>query len=130
MLKRLLGWASAAGFLVTAAVLVGCPSSPPPAAPLDSGPPASVSTPSPAPSPAPAPTVGAPPAAAHKGCGADADCPSGQMCTFTPGCEAPGTCAPPRRCTRDLVEYCACDGTTFRGSSTCPVKAYRSRGKC
>jgi hypothetical protein len=65
-----------------------------------------------------------------KGCKTDAECATGQSCGFTQGCDTPGVCGPPKMCTKDLVPYCGCDGTDFRGSSTCPARAFRHRGKC
>ncbi|MCU0692260.1 MAG: hypothetical protein MUF54_12745 [Polyangiaceae bacterium] len=48
------------------------------------------------------------------------------------GCgENAGRCVPTRRmCTRDLREYCGCDGVTFGASGSCPMKTYRHRGPC
>jgi hypothetical protein len=65
-----------------------------------------------------------------KACNSDADCSGGEQCQGNEGCGAPWTCGPPRRCTRDSVEWCACDGTMFRGSGTCPARPVRKRGKC
>lgn len=47
-------------------------------------------------------------------------------------CEAGGgTCAPTNRaCTRDLVQYCGCDGTTFESSGSCPGQRVASTGAC
>lgn len=81
--------------------------------------------------PAPSGSDGAPPPpGTKKACNSDADCTGGEQCQGTEGCGAPWTCGPPRRCTRDSVEWCGCDGTTFRGSGTCPSKPVRRRGKC
>ena len=66
----------------------------------------------------------------YTGCKTDAECATGQSCGFTQGCDTPGVCGPPKMCTKDLVPYCGCDGTEFRGSSTCPARAFRHRGKC
>jgi hypothetical protein len=75
--------------------------------------------------------LGPPPApGTKKACNSDADCATGEQCQGDEGCGAPWTCGPPKRCTRDNVEWCACDGTTFRGSGTCPSKPVRKRGKC
>jgi hypothetical protein len=55
------------------------------------------------------------------------------------GCDeaSPGTCAPlptppakGRPCTRDYSPFCGCDGTTFRGSSSCPGQRFAHRGQC
>jgi hypothetical protein len=35
-----------------------------------------------------------------------------------------------RMCTRDLAEYCGCDGQTFTGSGSCPGGRYAYRGAC
>lgn len=51
----------------------------------------------------------------------------GQGCTET----RPGTCAPKQRaCTRDLRQYCGCDGTTFGASGNCPGRRFASRTPC
>lgn len=63
-------------------------------------------------------------------CRKSADCPSGQVCAGGAGCEAKWTCQAPRPCTKDLREFCGCDGKTFRGSSTCPGKKYKKTGAC
>jgi hypothetical protein len=47
------------------------------------------------------------------------------------GGETPGTCMPRARgCTRDLRAYCGCDGQTFRGSGSCPMRRFAHRGEC
>jgi hypothetical protein len=59
------------------------------------------------------------------------DCASG-VCEGE-GCTAarPGTCAPASRgCTKDLREYCGCDGVTFRSSGSCPGARFAIRGEC
>jgi hypothetical protein len=35
-----------------------------------------------------------------------------------------------RMCTRDLAQYCGCDGQTFQGSGSCPGARYAYRGAC
>jgi hypothetical protein len=72
----------------------------------------------------------APPDAAALVCSTGADCPSGTFCTGGEGCDIPWTCQPLRPCTRDAVEYCACDGTRIVGSSTCPPRPYAHKGAC
>lgn len=77
--------------------------------------------------------VDAPPAATAKAdgesCFAGTDCASG-VCEGT-GCDAPGVCQPAARpCTRDLVTFCACDGTTIQGSGSCPGQRVAHRGAC
>lgn len=143
MMKRALGLSGALSFAALAALLVGCPSSPvvsPDAAGPTTAPPADTGAP-------PAATAAAPPAltpttsdgqaatppappGSKNACNSSADCASGELCQGTEGCGAPWTCGPPHPCTRDSVEWCACDGTTFRGSGTCPAKPVRHRGKC
>jgi hypothetical protein len=69
--------------------------------------------------------------------------PDGSKCTSAEQCESgicegegcgddePGTCAPKSRaCTKDLREYCGCDGKTFSGSGSCPGKRFSAKGKC
>jgi hypothetical protein len=68
--------------------------------------------------------------------------PDGEPCTSADDCEsgicegegcesAGGTCVPEfRACTRDLREYCGCDGETFSGSGSCPGARYESAGPC
>ena len=68
--------------------------------------------------------------AAGKVCKSAADCASGQDCYGPDACGSTWTCKPARMCTQDLIEYCGCDGTVFRGSSTCPAKPYQHRGPC
>lgn len=42
-----------------------------------------------------------------------------------------GVCAPTNRgCTRDLVQYCSCDGATFESSGSCPGQRVAARGAC
>ncbi len=63
-------------------------------------------------------------------CADGADCQSG-ICEGE-GCgDTLGTCAPRNRaCTRDLRAYCGCDGQTFRGSGSCPLRRFAHRGEC
>jgi hypothetical protein len=68
-----------------------------------------------------------PPAA---GCTSNTDCGEGQMCTGPAGCDTAWTCQPNRPCTRDLREYCSCDGETVRGSGSCPPAPYEHEGAC
>ena len=75
--------------------------------------------------PTPAPV--APPAVA---CTSTADCPANLECQGPRGCDVQWTCGPPRRCTRDLVTYCGCDGQELHGSGTCAPGPYRARGHC
>jgi hypothetical protein len=63
-------------------------------------------------------------------CRSNVDCSAGSMCTGPEGCGIPWTCQPAPPCTRDLTTYCACDGTTFMASSTCPGRPYLRRGAC
>src|SRR5687768_11830478 len=57
------------------------------------------------------PTEPAGPAAG--GCTSDRDCAAGQQCDGPEGCDATWTCQPQRPCTRDLAQFCGCDGQTF-----------------
>ena len=52
------------------------------------------------------------------------------MCEGPPGCDTPWTCVPLHGCTADVAPFCACDGTTFYGSSSCPGRPYRARSIC
>jgi hypothetical protein len=139
MLKRISILFGGTTFLTLAATLVGCPAPPPPATPVPASEPTTTPvTPTATPTatatatPTAAPTAEVDPLEARPGktCSADADCVKGESCRFFPGCDVPGTCGPPRACTRDLVPFCGCDGTNFRGSSSCPVKPFRHKGGC
>jgi len=64
-------------------------------------------------------------------CSTAADCADG-ICEGE-GCDDDhlGTCADPSRmCTRDLQQYCGCDGEGFSGSGSCPGRRYATRGVC
>ena len=51
----------------------------------------------------------------------------GEGCTD----DRPGVCAArSRACTRDLRQYCGCDGKTFGASGTCPGRRFTSRTAC
>lgn len=63
-------------------------------------------------------------------CSTSGDCPAGTLCVGPDGCGVPWTCQSPPPCTRDLAYFCACDGTTFRASSTCPGRPFAYRGPC
>ena len=63
-------------------------------------------------------------------CRGNVDCPAGAMCAGPEGCGIPWTCQPSQPCTRDLATFCACDGSTFMASSTCPGRPYLRRGQC
>jgi hypothetical protein len=69
--------------------------------------------------------------------------PAGASCIVGPECSSgvcegegctqdrPGTCAPATRpCTRDLRQYCGCDGKTFGASGTCPGRRFAARAPC
>jgi len=64
-------------------------------------------------------------------CDRDADCGEGMVCEGV-GCEpGEGRCvAKDRICTRDLAQYCGCDGQLFQASGTCPGRRYAYRGPC
>lgn len=58
-----------------------------------------------------------------------AECASG-VCEGE-GCEHAGVCvAASRPCTKDLRQYCGCDGTTFSASGSCPGQRFASRSAC
>jgi hypothetical protein len=64
-------------------------------------------------------------------CLSGSDCKSGICEGQGCGNAAAGKCmSRKRQCTLDAVEYCACDGTVFRGSGTCANRRYRKRGAC
>jgi hypothetical protein len=69
--------------------------------------------------------------------------PEGTSCMVGPECasgvcegegctaDRPGTCAPQSRpCTRDLRQYCGCDGKSFGASGTCPGRRFAARAPC
>jgi hypothetical protein len=64
-------------------------------------------------------------------CDSDADCGEGMLCEGV-GCDpGQGRCvARDRICTRDLAQYCGCDGQLFETSGTCPGRRYVYRGPC
>lgn len=57
-------------------------------------------------------------------------CPEGQTCQGPEGCTTAWTCQPARSCSKDLAEYCTCDGRTVDGSGSCPPEPYAYRGPC
>jgi hypothetical protein len=62
-------------------------------------------------------------------CKANAPCDSG-VCAGD-SCAEAWSCVPsPGGCTKDLVEYCGCDGVTFMDSGTCPTRPYSNQGPC
>jgi hypothetical protein len=63
-------------------------------------------------------------------CQSSADCPPSTMCQGAMGCGVAWRCVPLTGCTPDLTRFCACDGTTFEGSSSCPGRPYRAFGAC
>jgi hypothetical protein len=79
------------------------------------------------PTPTPKPTSGRADGAA---CNASDECASG-ICEGE-GCgDNQGTCAPKARgCTRDLRQYCGCDGKTFQASGSCPGQRFSKRDAC
>ena len=64
-------------------------------------------------------------------CDTSAECGEGQICEGV-GCDpGEGRCVSSERmCTRDLAEYCGCDGATFSGSGSCPGARFAYRGAC
>jgi hypothetical protein len=118
-----------------AAALVACPATntPQPFAPPQTEAPAYTPGGSDAGSVAtPTPDQGEQPAGKPDGsvCTLDDDCASG-VCEG-PGCdEGDGRCAPKdRACTKDLRQYCGCDGKTFGASGSCPGARYEFVGSC
>ncbi|MFT5355548.1 MAG: hypothetical protein ACI9KE_002767 [Polyangiales bacterium] len=63
-------------------------------------------------------------------CESAADCSAGWMCDGSAGCDTGWTCVPERVCSTDSREYCACDGTTIRGSGSCPPAPFAHAGAC
>jgi hypothetical protein len=64
-------------------------------------------------------------------CLAASECASGVCEGEGCGEDKPGTCAPTSRmCTRDLREYCGCDGVTFRASGSCAGARFSKREAC
>jgi hypothetical protein len=63
-------------------------------------------------------------------CTTSADCAQGEQCFGPEGCGVQWTCVAARACTRDLAQYCGCDGLTVEGSGSCPPRAYSHRGPC
>jgi hypothetical protein len=104
--------------------LAGC--APTPAA----GPPPTAAIPTyepPAPPPVTPPTAGADGAA----CTQPVDCASGVCEGQGCGADTPGVCvAAQRACTKDLREYCGCDGQRFRASGSCPGRRYQDGSAC
>jgi hypothetical protein len=70
-----------------------------------------------------------PDAAVGGQCTSSADCP-GAQCRGEEGCTTSWQCLPDIPCTRDLVQYCGCDGSTFEASGGCPGRPYRHKGPC
>lgn len=63
-------------------------------------------------------------------CTSNADCRGWETCFGLPGCRVGFRCERVRRCRRDRVEYCGCDGATFTASSNCPGRPYIHAGAC
>ncbi|HSC85937.1 MAG TPA: hypothetical protein VLC09_01650 [Polyangiaceae bacterium] len=45
-------------------------------------------------------------------------------------CDGEWTCETVVGCTDDIHAYCGCDGATFYGSGSCPLRAYAHDGEC
>lgn len=115
-----------AGVVGGVVALAACPPSNTPQPVPPSPAPSPGYEPPPSPPPEGMPAIGAP---AGAPCLASSECASG-ACEGQ-GCDAPGTCAPAdRSCTKDLREYCGCDGATFRSSGSCPGARYARAGSC
>ena len=83
------------------------------------------------PPPTPPPNTGYQGGAADgAACDVNNDCASG-VCEGQ-GCGVgAGVCAPvTRACTKDLREYCGCDGQTFMASGSCPGRRFTDRAAC
>lgn len=64
-------------------------------------------------------------------CLAASECASGICEGEGCGDDQPGTCQPSSRmCTRDLRQYCGCDGETFGASGSCPGRRFATRAPC
>lgn len=63
-------------------------------------------------------------------CTSQADCGDDEMCSGPAGCDIPWTCQPLRPCTKDLRQYCSCEGETVQGSGSCPPVPYKHVGPC
>ena len=71
------------------------------------------------------------PKPAGEPCLAAGECESGVCEGEGCGDDQPGTCADAERmCTRDLQQYCGCDGETFGASGSCPGARYSQKGPC
>jgi hypothetical protein len=119
--------------LIAAVVtLAACPPAAPPPVPPGIDQPGQPGEPGAEPNPAPVIDAAPPVGVAQEGaaCSVGEDCASG-VCEGL-GCgPQEGTCAPTHRgCTRDLATYCGCDGSTFRGSGSCPGQRFAHRGPC
>lgn len=119
--------------LITVIVVTGCNKVPMQQEPHAAPPPPAPSEPAtPTEQAPPIPSMGSAGGQADGGpCLADAECASG-ICEGQ-GCDTkqPGACAPKSRgCTRDLREYCGCDGITFSTSGSCPGRRYARKGAC
>ena len=74
-----------------------------------------------------------PPVDVPRSCTSNAECGAGMECVGGgEGCSVPWTCQPAntRACTADYSPFCGCDGTTFYGSSSCPLRPFAHRGVC
>jgi hypothetical protein len=81
--------------------------------------------------------AGAPVAGTGKGVRDGGSCERGEQCAsgicegFGCGGDRPGTCMSRNRsCTRDLRQFCGCDGKTFQGSGSCPGRRFSARRAC
>jgi hypothetical protein len=113
--------------VVAIALIVACSS---PTSPVNEPKPLPVNEPKP--SPINEPRLhgpGEPLAEDGQACSRNEHCTSG-VCEGE-GCYVQGVCVPAvRQCTEDLRTYCACDGTTFRASSSCPGRMHAGKGAC
>lgn len=74
--------------------------------------------------------VSAEPDAGESPCTRNSDCPSGQMCVGSRGCDVAWRCVPIQGCTASIEQYCSCRGVTVSGSGQCPPEPFSRRGSC
>jgi hypothetical protein len=65
-------------------------------------------------------------------CQSTAECPTGAVCVFDPGCDKqPGRCTGAIECTSGSpARYCGCDGKPFMSVGPCADQPHSGRGGC